>query len=299
MKNYEKLIPLFKQNNLKIDSFLVANKNDILFEHYYPSHSPTSLHRGFSITKNLTMLGIGYLVTIGKLNLDDKIISYFPEFNVGDPLINKMTIKNLLTMQTTFKSTTYKRSGDDYLKSFFTTKPEKEPGNIFAYDTSASYTLAALVEKLTNKKLIVFLKETIFKEHKLSDRSYIELSYENISLGGSGLFSTLKDLLTIGRALLTNGFGTIDHDFMKMALEKQVDTTNFVGGDDFKVGYGFQTWINKTGGFTCYGMYGQLIYFDKIRDLLLVTHSNLSNERPETQKIIDLFNSLNGGVINE
>lgn len=289
---YEKLIGEFNNNNLKIDGFVLSKQNNVLIKHYYKPFSENSLHRGFSITKTLTMLGIGVLVTDGLINVNDKVIKYFPEFDTKNNEVNSMEIKDLLTMRTIYKSTTYKRSNYDYLKSFFFTKPEKEAGNKFSYDTSASYTLAALVERVSGMKLIDLLKERVFINHPLSEHSYIDISYENISLGGSGMFVTLNDLYNIGLTLKNKAYGLIDEDFMNKALSKQADTSSFNGGNDFKQGYGYQTWINIHGGFTCYGMYGQLIYYIPQDDILFVCFSNLENERPETQKIIDILNSI-------
>lgn len=294
MIDYKNIINLFKKENLNIDGVIISKGENVLFEHYFSHYNKNSLHRCFSITKNLTMLGIGYLVSQKLVSVDDLIITYFPEFDTEeiDPLVRTMTIENLLTMQTIYTSTTYKRSNDNYLKSFFTTKSDKKAGTAFAYDTSASYTLGALVERITNVSLIDLLKTKVFTTRKLSDHSYIEKSYENISLGGSGLMATLDDLHTISLALQSNGFGNIDKSFMSKALSNQVSTANFNGGIDFKQGYGYQTWCNRSGGFTCYGMYGQLIYFHKPTNLTLITHASLSNERSETQTIINCFLSL-------
>ena len=68
----------------------------------------------------------------------------------------------MLMMATPHALTTYKRDGgDDWVKPFFTVTPSHYPGTVFSYDTSSSHVLAALVERLSGKPLMDYLRQKL------------------------------------------------------------------------------------------------------------------------------------------
>lgn len=272
--------------NLYVDEIIIFKGDKLITSANWLPFKSGSIHRLYSATKTLTMLAVGILVTENKIKLTDYIYKYFP-YEVDEELIKKMTIADLLKMQTTFMSTTYKRSEGSWLASFFKTKPEKAPGNLFAYDTSASYTLAALVELITEKPLLDFVKSYF----PFSKESYMINSPENIASGGSGLMGTINDLILLGKIIKEDGIGYINKEYIKLAKTKHSDTSEVREGESFKYGYGYQLWINPSGGFIIYGMGGQLYYYDLDNDLTLVSLSNLMDNKLNTQKLINIFNN--------
>src|SRR5210317_928969 len=61
-----------------------------------------------STTKAFVAAGLAMLVDDGKLNWDDKVIDYLPEFQLKDPYITReMTIRDLLTHRTGIGNTDY------------------------------------------------------------------------------------------------------------------------------------------------------------------------------------------------
>ena len=61
-----------------------------------------------STTKAFVATGLAMLVDDGKLNWDDKVINYLPEFQLKDPyLTREITIKDLLTHRTGLGNTDY------------------------------------------------------------------------------------------------------------------------------------------------------------------------------------------------
>ena len=63
-----------------------------------------------------------------------------------------MTIRDLLTMSSGFEPDWNMRSrGKEWIRTFLS-KPVKEPGTQYAYDSMVSYMLAAVVQKVTGKK---------------------------------------------------------------------------------------------------------------------------------------------------
>ena len=175
-----------------LHSVLVWHRGKLLEEEYFSPYDPSLLHRMFSITKSFTALAVGGLIAEGKLALTDKIIRFFPEYVPDDPhpFLAEMTIEDMLSMRTCYKSTTYKNDlTSNWVQSFFTTLPDHRPGQIFKYDTSSAHTLAALVKKIFYD-LSACLKNCIGNDTHHSD---ISRSAVDRAVRGMTIASAVRD----------------------------------------------------------------------------------------------------------
>ena len=106
----------------------------------------------------------------GKLSLDDKISSYFPDKmdGVEIPYLEGQTIREMLMMTTIGGPTKWWFSAGDPDRThlyFNTERHHKHPsGMLWEYDSSGSQVLSALVERLSGKKLLEYLKEKLFNK---------------------------------------------------------------------------------------------------------------------------------------
>jgi len=282
--------------NIPMHSILISRHGKLITESYYAPYEAATLHRMFSVSKSITSIAIGQLISLGKLSLTDKIIRFFPDMLPMDvhPFIAKMTIQDMLTMQTCHSSTTYKSNPDsDWVKSFFTTKPTHPSGTSFNYDTSSSHTLCALVEKLTSMPLLDFLRTSFLNQIDFSQNSYIIKDPFGISMGGSGLMATPMDLMKFGSILLSKGVfenqQLISIDYINDATAYHSDT--LINGPTLeeRQGYGYQFWLIQNKGFACYGMGGQLVICLPEQDLIVVTTGDTQGIQGGNQLI---YNSL-------
>ena len=123
---------------LNMHGYQILYRGELIGEHYWESFHRDSLHRMYSITKSFTSLATGLLAAEGKIGLDDRICTYFPEKlpeGGAHPWCEEMTIRDLLTMRTCYESTTFKRYDGDWVESFFRVTPDHVPGTVFNYDT--------------------------------------------------------------------------------------------------------------------------------------------------------------------
>lgn len=247
---------------------------------YYAPFAPGQLHRMFSVSKSLTALAVGKLIEQGKVRLDDPVILHFPEY-VPDPAkahpwIREMTIRQMLMMRSCHASTTYKLDmSRDWVESFFTAPPDHKPGTIFHYDTSATHTLCALVENITGKPMLDYLKDALLRELGFSEVSYMLKDPFGHSLGGSGLMALPEDMLCLGYLLLhkgnIDGSQVIDRDFVEAAVSNLTSTAMTGPVNSESQGYGYQIWTGEQGSHVCYGMGGQLVICLPKQDMVCVT----------------------------
>lgn len=275
---------------------LLLRDGKLAAEAYYAPYKRDRLHRMFSITKSFVSIAIGLLADEGKLSLDDKIIAHFPEYAPPSPhpYLAAMTIRHMLKMQTCYKSTTYKLDmTSNWVESFFTTPPDHMPGTIFNYDTSASHTLCALVEKLTGMPALDYLRIKALNRIGFGREAYILPDPFGTSMGGSGLMATPMDLARF--ALLIQNEGQYEGEqllpawYLKEATAFQVPTLFKTPALEERQGYGYQFWRIRHNGYVCYGMGGQLVIFLPDENLICITTADTQGLEGGNQMI---YNAL-------
>ena len=285
MGKYEELVNEIEDAGIELHSLLVMKDGNLECEKYFTDKGGRDkLHRMFSCTKSYVSLGIGLLIDKGKIKKEDRIADYFPEFlpDKPNPLITGMTIGNLLSMQTCYRKTTYDASSSskNWVESFFISEPDHKSGTVFNYDTSASHVLCALVEKISGKELIAFLRENFLDEIAFSKEAYIIKDPFGVSMGGAGLYAKSSDLLKTGQMFLSSGknqdgkqvYPSFWLDEMKI---KRVSTSP---NQREAEGYGYQLWIIP-GGYAFYGLGGQwLMIFPEYKTIIVTTADNHGNK---------------------
>ncbi|HIR25143.1 MAG TPA: serine hydrolase [Candidatus Egerieimonas faecigallinarum] len=290
------MIKELQEHQVPMHSLLLARNGKLAFEGYYAPFGPGQLHRMFSISKSFTSLAIGLLERDGRISLDDPIINYFPEYvpEHPHPWLAGMTIRDMLRMQTCHSATTYKvNMKENWVESFFITPPSHPSGSFFLYDTSASHTLCALVEKLSGKPMLDYLKDTVLREIGFSEHSYFVKDPFGTSMGGSGMMAEPMDLVLVGMLLL-NGGRTPDgrellpEAYLRQACSLQSATAPGPSPEE-SCGYGYQFWRIGHNGFACYGMGGQYLICLPDQNLLCVTTADTQEFKGANQMI---FNAL-------
>ena len=290
-----RFIDRLQKKEVPMHSFLLLRGKTILAEGYYAPYRSDTLHRMLSIAKSFVSIGIGLCEADGLLSLDDPIINFFPEYSFAatHPWIRTMTIRNMLMMRTCHATTTYKVNEQaDWIESFFTVPPTHKPGTIFHYDTSAAHVLCALIERLTHKNCLTYIKEKL-APLGLSDESYLLTDPFGHSHGGSGLVALPMDLLRFGYLLLhegnIDGEQLVPASFIRTATSCLTATRMTAPIPSEAAGYGFMIWQNEKGGFVCYGMGGQLCIVLPQYDLICVTTADTQGIGGGNQLIYDAF----------
>ena len=267
-------------------SFLMVRHGKVFAEGYWKPFHESWLHRQYSVSKSFVSVAIGLLVDAGRIKLTDRIVDYFPDQLPEDlhPLIAEMTIRDMLMMATCHKHSTYKFTDMDWLKTFFQPhwEPDHKAGTEFRYDTSATYTMDVLVERMIGRDFLEFLKDKVLRELGFSGNAWCVKAPEGYAWGGSGVMCTTRDLARFGLLVLNhgclNGKQYVSKEYMEAATAKQID--NFTGTVDsiHGHGYGYQFWRQMDGSFGCLGMGGQLIFCNPEKDFIFVCNSDTQGD---------------------
>lgn len=298
-----RLVNRLQNQGIPMHSMLIARHGVLAVELYWKPYGRDVLHRMFSQTKSFTSLAIGLLEAEGRINLQDKICSYFPEYLPGkvDPWMEEMTIEHLLMMETCHDKTTYQKTSktENWVRSFFQKQPTHRPGTLFQYDTSASHTLCALVEKLTGQKMLDYLKEKVLGQIGFSEESYVLPDPFGVSMGGTGLMAKPVDMILVGMMLMNQGKHPEDYgkgsgrqvypaDYLKRALAFQASTDM---NSDREKGYGYQFWLLPQDGFAMLGMGSQNLWCFPKQDMVIAVTADTQGIPNGSDMILDLITS--------
>ena len=158
------------------------------FENKIP-HDVNSIFQVGSITKTFTATAILFLQEHGKLNINDYLNKYFPDYKYA----NKIRIKNLLTHTSgIFNYTSDKLydpqktfSHQDFWKIINARPLDFEPDSKYEYSNANYFLLGLLIERITGKSYEQYIKEIIFKKAgmKHSGFDFAHLNDANKSIG--------------------------------------------------------------------------------------------------------------------
>lgn len=125
---------------------------------------PKSLFRIASISKLITSIAIMQLVETGKIKLDDDVRKYLPEFPRKKYVFTIRHILNHTSGLRTYRAkefdlTIYFGSSIDAVNYIAKDSLEFKPGSRYLYSTLSYNLLAAVIEKVSGKLFVDYIKE--------------------------------------------------------------------------------------------------------------------------------------------
>ena len=253
-------------------------------EGWWKPFAPELNHILFSLSKSFTSLAVGYAQTEGKLSVKDKLLTYFPEYNdcIADERMRKVTLEDLLTMrsghETCARAACLADPDGNWARGFISSKLTWEPGSRFAYNSAATYMLAAIVHKVTGLNCREYLQPRLFDPLEIEPGPW-ECCPKGINMGGWGLYLKTEDLAKVGQLLLQggvwNGKQIVPADYLHEATAKHADNSMNLQPDWIQ-GYGYQFWRSRH-GFRGDGASGQFMVVLPEEDMVFITTAGMEN----------------------
>ncbi|SEQ31855.1 CubicO group peptidase, beta-lactamase class C family [Lentzea xinjiangensis] len=188
-----------------------------------------------SISKLFTSIAVIQQVEKGRVDIDEKVAAYLPEFGVNGK--ENITVKQLLTHTSGLEPfiPLWQRYPDipSRVKAVMDVQPKSTPGTTYVYSDLNLITLGELVHRVSGKRLDQAVRDGITTPLGMKDTGYNptaddrtaatefqstpprgivrgEVHDENAwSLGGvaghAGVFGTAKDLAILGQTILNGG----------------------------------------------------------------------------------------------
>jgi hypothetical protein len=262
-------------------SFMFLRHGKVIAEGWWNPYGPELKHVLNSASKSFTSTAVGFAVSEGKLKLDDKVISFFPEFlpDTVSENLKKMRIKDLLSMSTGTMREPPLNVDDIWIKGFLAQPVVNEPGTKYRYNSVASYMMSAIIKKVTGEKVIDYLKPRLFDPLQIEGMDWETDAY-GINTGGWGLRVKTEDLAKFGQFYLQkgkwNGKQLLPKKWVEEATSLKIQQNPNMtqskrdSSNDGVQGYCYQFWRAKHNSYQANGANGQFVVVMPEKDAVVV-----------------------------
>ncbi len=287
-------------DSITLHSIMILKHGEVVYEKWFNGHSAETPHPMFSVSKTFTAIAVGLAINEGKLSLTDPVVKFFPDQLPDEPsdYLKAMTVRDLLTMTCGHDEEPNSSRADsvDWVESFLAWPVKHQPGEYYLYNSIGTYMLSAIVQKVTDEKLIDYLDTRLFQPLNINRPTWDE-SPQGINCGGWGLNIKTEDMAKLGQLFLQkgkwNGKQVVPAEWLKEMSSYQVPSapsgTRFEDlekaglnkdNNEWVQGYGYQMWICRHNAFRADGYAGQYIMVFPDRDAVLVLTTSSSLYQP-------------------
>jgi CubicO group peptidase (beta-lactamase class C family) len=189
-------------HGMEVHSFMLHRHGQVAAEWFAWPYRPDDRRIMHSFAKSATSYAIGIAIADGAFGLQDKVVSFFPEFlpaTVGQDLA-AMTVEDLLTMRTGHAAEVggpaWRAISTSWIAEFFKIPLVGPPGQIHVYSSAASYMLGAVLHRTTGVTLHQYLKPRVFEPLGITGETW-DIGADGFNPGGNGLSCTTADMLKL------------------------------------------------------------------------------------------------------
>ncbi len=283
-------------SKLELHSFMILRHGKVISEGWWNPYRNDLKHTLYSCSKSFTATAIGFAVNEGKLTVNDKVISFFPEDVPSQisPYLAELKIKDLLSMSVGHEKepSTIIATSDNWVKEFLNTPIKYQPGTKFLYNSPATYMLSAIVQKVTGQKVMDYLKPRLFDPLGISEIDW-EVDPKGINTGGWGLRLKTEDMAKFGQLFLQKGIWN-GKQILPVSWIEEASTMKIMqdpnasqsrkDSSDWLQGYCYQMWRCRNNGYRADGANGQFIIVLPEKDVVIA----ITAEAPDMQGEINL-----------
>jgi CubicO group peptidase (beta-lactamase class C family) len=266
---------------------VIVQDGKIRLEKYGLDFDGNGKWTSFSVAKSFTSTLVGAAIKDGYIkSLDDKVTVYIPEMKGS--AYDDVTVAQLLTMTSGIKwNEDYEdpksdvarfnehkpEPGIDTTVSYMRKLPREAPaGSKWVYKTGETNLIGVLVSKATGKTLSAYLTEKVWIPFGMEQDASWLLGSTGAEISGCCLQASTRDYARFGQFILGGGVAggkaVLPDGWIARATTKQADIGNPGRG------YGFQWWTYDDGSYAAQGIFGQGIFIDPMRRLVIASNSN-------------------------
>ena len=268
-------------------ALLVVQDGKLRLERYGLGFDAAGRWTSFSVAKSFTSTLVGAAVKDGFIkSLDDKVSLYIPDLKGS--AYDDVSVRQLLTMTSGVQwNEDYADPNSDVAKfnnhkpdagveaavSYMRKLPRAVPaGTRWLYSTGETNLVGSLVQQATKKPLATYLSEKVWGPAGMEQQATWLLSKTGQEIGGCCVQAAARDYARMGQFILNgamvNGQSIVPDGWWADATTKRADIG--VPGR----GYGYQWWTYDDGSYTARGIFGQGIFIDPKRKLVIVSNAN-------------------------
>jgi CubicO group peptidase (beta-lactamase class C family) len=282
--------------NRSVTSLVVLKDGAIVAEDYFLGTSPTDLRINWSVSKSYLSALLGILVDEGAItDLDAPVTDYVPD--LAGSAYDQASIRNVLQMSSgvTFNEDYLDQSSDinrmgrvlalgRSMDGFTTdlTDTFAEPGAQWQYVSIDTHVIGMVIRGATGRSIADLMIEKMIGPMGFEADPYYLTDGYGVAFVLGGLNTTTPDNARFGQMFAQNGMWegqqVVPANWVTQSTAPSANTT------PGEIGYGYQWWIpagSEPGQFLARGIYGQYIYVDQTRNVVIATHGADRNFRDD------------------
>jgi CubicO group peptidase (beta-lactamase class C family) len=268
-------------------ALVIVQDGKLRLERYGLGFDASGRWTSFSVAKSITSTLVGAAVRDGFIkSMDDKVSRYIPQMKGS--AYDDVSIRQLLTM------TSGVRWNEDYsdprsdvaqfnnhkpepgvpaIVSYLRRLPREAPaGSRWHYSTGETNLVGILVGNATGKPLSEYLSEKVWKPAGMERQATWILSKTGQEISGCCFQAATRDFARFGLFIMNgariDGQSVVPEGWLADATTTRVG----IGVPDH--GYGYQWWTYADGSFAARGIFGQGIFIDPRRKLVIASNAD-------------------------
>jgi len=268
-------------------ALLVVHDGKVRLERYGLGFDRQGRWTSFSVAKSVTSTLVGAAVRDGFIrSLDDKVTDYIAPLKGS--AYDAVSIRQLLTMTSGVRwnedyadpasdvaqfDRHQPEPGVDALVSYMRRLPREVPaGTRWHYSTGETNLVGVLVGEATKKPLATYLSEKIWAPAGMEQPATWLLSRSGREISGCCLQAATRDFARFGVFILNGGRVDGQSVLPDGWLDEATTERTPIGRPGR--GYGYQWWTYADGSFAARGIFGQGLFIDPKRRLVIASNGN-------------------------
>ncbi|WP_284619171.1 serine hydrolase domain-containing protein [Aquabacterium humicola] len=268
-------------------ALLVLHDGRLRLERYGLGFDASGRWTSFSVAKSMTSTLVGAALRDGHIrSMDDKVSDYIPAMKGS--AYDAVSIRQLLTMTSGVQwnedyadpksdvalfNKHEPEPGVDALVSYLRRLPRAAPpGERWLYSTGETNLVGILVSQATKRPLADYLSEKVWKPAGMEQQATWILNKTGQEISGCCVQAAARDFVRYGQFILNgarvNGQAIVPDGWLAEA------TSERTGIGQPGRGYGYQWWTYADGTFAARGIFGQGLFIDPKRKLVIASNAN-------------------------
>ncbi len=297
-------------------ALLIVQGGKLRLERYGLGFDGSGRWTSFSVAKSFTSTLVGAALKDGLIkSMDDKVSDYIADMKGS--AYDDVSVRQLLTMTSGVawnedygdpKSDVARfnnhvpEPGVDALVSYMRKLPRAAPaGTRWNYSTGETNLVGVMLMAAIKKPLAEYLQEKIWQPVGMEQKATWLLSKTGKEISGCCLQAAPRDYARFGQFILegakVGGEPLVPEGWLQQATTKQADI------HEPGRGYGYQWWTYDDGSFSARGIFGQGVFIDPKRQLVIVTLSDWAKagaaNNPQSQQREAMYKTVQKAVDDE
>ena len=268
-------------------ALLIVHDGKLRLERYGLGFDAAGRWTSFSVAKSITSTLVGAALRDGAIrSMDDKVSDYIPAMKGS--AYDDVSIRQLLTMTSGVGwnedyadpnsdvarfNNHQPEEGVDALVSYLRRLPRVAPaGTRWNYSTGETNLVGILLGEAVKKPLAQYLSEKVWIPAGMEQQATWILSKTGREISGCCIQAASRDFARFGLFVLggakVGGQAIVPDGWLEQATSKQAD----IGRPGR--GYGYQWWTYDNGSFAARGIFGQGIFIDPKRKLVIASNAD-------------------------